>query len=170
MNKKDKAKNPCEKYELAITDFVMGREMKMPKEELLEHLKTCKNCRRDLTDWQDTYTVMKTEAYYNTSEGKKKMKDSFEALKRKMAGVEKEIPKTLPPVIDTKWLVGSAAGKILDCLRKNGFVMAIPELRHKTGLVDYPFYEGIGWLDREKKVIVRGHNNQPEYVELRPEA
>jgi hypothetical protein len=40
-------------------------------------------------------------------------------------------------------------------------------LRQNTGLVDYPFYEAMGWLDREKKIIVRGELNQPQYAELR---
>lgn len=171
-----KAKNPCEKYELAVTDYVMGQAMKMPKEELWEHLKTCKNCRRDFADWQDTYTVMKTEAYYNKPEGKQKMKESFETLKKRMADMEKKRSVTVPgrTPIDAKWEIGSAAETIYNFIKdstgsssdKN---IAIRVIRKRTDLVNYPFYEAMGSLvTNEKVTLIKDKDNRPEYVALLP--
>lgn len=178
-----KAKNPCKKYELAVTDYVLGQAMKMPKEELWEHLKTCKNCRRDFADWQDTYTVMKTEAYYNKPEGKQKMKESFEALKRRMAPpVKNEARLTEKPVgqasvpTDAKWEIGSAAETIYNFVKdstgsssdKN---IAIRVIRKRTDLVNYPFYEAMGSLvTNEKVTLIKDKDNRPEYVALLPGA
>jgi len=72
------------------------------------------------------------------------------------------------PRIDTEKIIGSAAEKIYQCLKTNGPI-CIPELRQKTGILDYPFYEAIGRLDREKKITIKGFNNQPLFAETRPE-
>ncbi|MEW6026993.1 MAG: hypothetical protein AB1599_06850 [Planctomycetota bacterium] len=70
-------------------------------------------------------------------------------------------------MIDTEKIVGAAAGKIYQCLTEYGPVMPIPELRQKTALINYPFYEALDRLDCEKKVIIRGKVTKPEYVERR---
>jgi len=150
--RKNKTKNGCEKYEQAITNYVLGEAMGMTKEALFEHLKTCKACRRDLTEWRDTYSVMKTEAYYQTPQGKAKMKRSFEDVKRQVAAVAPQgQPVGEKRPIDDEQHTGLAAGKIYQVLKENG-EMPYPVIRQKTGLWSEPFYEAMGWLAREKKI------------------
>ncbi|MDI6788802.1 MAG: winged helix-turn-helix domain-containing protein [Planctomycetota bacterium] len=163
-------KDPCEKYGLAITNYVLSEDMGMTKEELFEHLKGCKNCRKDLTEWRDTVTVMRMETFSKTQEGKAKMHQDLTKLKERIKTevVEPSVPTTLPPPINSEKIVGTAAGQIYNCLKGNG-PMPIPVLKVKTKLEDYPFYGAMGWLDREGKIIVRGIGNQPQFAELRPE-
>jgi hypothetical protein len=158
-SKEVKAKHPCEKYELAITSYVIGEDIGLPKEELMAHLKTCKNCRRDLADWQDTYLVMRMEAESNTPEGKKKMKDSFEALKKRMAEGERK-----ERVIDTEWLIGTAAGVVWRFLKQNGKT-DVETLAMKTRIRPALIERSLGWLAKEKQVCL-SEDGQHTYAYL----
>jgi hypothetical protein len=105
--------NKCKKYEMAITHYVTGEPCTSPdtsgsrsretvqgehlpagkagmgitKEALFEHLKGCKNCRRDLTEWQDTYAVMCAESFSKTPQGQAKMEKDLTALKDMMSRI-----------------------------------------------------------------------------------
>ena len=113
-----KAKNKppitgCKKYEQAITDFAAGQKMDITKEELFAHLKNCKECRKDLTQWQDTMTVMKTEAFSKTPEGQAKMKGDFAKLKAKLDQVPAPgQPAGIGNRINTADKYGTTAGVI----------------------------------------------------------
>lgn len=194
--RKNKTKNQCEKYELAITNYVLGEAMGMTKEALFEHLKTCKNCRRDLTEWRDTYSVMKTEAYYQTPQGQAKMKRSFEDVKRQVAvatPAETRLPKPtrLPKrtrltarqgggqegvvqvkpipgevILDPEEHIGHFAGVVWHHLARNGRVKE-GELKRKVKLPARAFDRAIGWLAHEKK-IHQARVKRTNYVYLTP--
>ena len=137
-----KTKNDCKKYGIAITNYVLGEDLGMTPEELYNHLRSCPQCLEELTDWQETYAVMRTEAYHKTPEAKKRYAESLEKIKAQ-TGAKKSI--------DGEWVVGSAAGKIYQVLKTNGET-AYPVIRDKSGLAGFPFYEAMGWLIGEKKV------------------
>jgi hypothetical protein len=165
--KTKKAKdNPCEKYELAITNFVLGEDMGMTKDELFEHLKGCKNCRRDLTEWQDTYTVMRMESFSKTPEGKAKMQQDLAKLKERMKreSLPTPIGKEIP--IDVKWEIGSAAGKVYDLLKTKG-KLSIPVIVKYTGLKEYNVQQGIGWLAGQEKILL-SRDDKTAYASLNP--
>lgn len=177
--RKNKTKNQCEKYELAITNYVLGEAMGMTKEALFEHLKTCKNCRRDLTEWRDTYSVMKTEAYYQTPQGQAKMKRSFEDVKRQVAAAtpaETRLPKPkgvvqVKPIpgeviLDPEEHIGHFAGVVWHHLALNGRVKE-GELKRKVKLSARAFDRAIGWLAHEKK-IHQARVKRTNYVYLTP--
>ena len=156
---KDENANPCEKYELAITNYAMGEDMPISKDELFEHLRNCVKCRADLVDWQDTYASWRTEATVSQPEAKKRMDVLIEQFKSS-AQVEKA-------PTDVKVEIDSAAGKIQKVLKTHGET-PIQELRQKTGLVDYPFYEAMSWLVmNDKAVYTKDQDNRPSYVSPR---
>jgi len=171
--KTTKVKNKCEKYELAITNYVIGEEIDIPQKELFEHLARCRSCQGDLRNWRATYATMRAKEYDQRPEVKKQSQAFIKELVNMPlaaaeSGIKQPIPKTLPPVIDSIEIVGTAAGKIYRCLKANGPMMSISALRQETGFGGYPLLQALGWLEREDKIITRGTPDQPEYVELKP--
>lgn len=166
MGKKNntKTKNPCEKYELAITNYVLSEDMGMTKDELFEHLKGCKECRRDLTEWQDTMTVMKMESFSKTQEGKAKMQQDLSKLKERMK--RESLPPTLKEHI-TVAKVGWTAGNVLKLVATNEPV-SLPDLAEKANIDPELALLSAGWLARENKVTF-DHTKRPLHVMLTPE-
>ncbi|MDI6789047.1 MAG: hypothetical protein QME51_11805, partial [Planctomycetota bacterium] len=124
-------KDKCKKYGLAITDYVLGEAMALSYDELFNHLRECKKCREDLYDWQNTYAAMRTKEYFSRPETKKKMADMIANVKKQVFGAETPLAKIKElPVMDTKSIVGTAAGQIYNCLKGNG-PMPIPVLKVK---------------------------------------
>ena len=159
-NNQTATRNKCQKYEKAITHFVIGEEMGMTKEELFEHLKVCKPCRQELTQWQDTYQVMRTEAFARTPEGKAKMQKDLTGLKEMM----KRQP--LPPQVkDTITIqkIDEGAGKVWQTLGKYGPV-ELPELPEKANLDPYLALLSTGWLAGERKVDFDPNKIPPNVV------
>jgi len=156
-------KGKCEKYGLAITNFVLGEDMGMTKEELFEHLKGCKECRKDLTTWQDTYTVMRTEAFSKSPEGKAKMHQDLTKLKERMRR------ESLPPQIKdtiTVEKVGWVAGDLVKVIGMHGPV-SLPDLAEKANIDPSLALLSAGWLARENKVYF-DHTKTPPDVILTP--
>lgn len=152
-----KSQKICEKYGIAITNYVLGEDLGMPPEELYNHLRNCPKCLDELTDWQETYAVMRTEAYHKTPEAKQRYEELLEKIKHLPAEQS----------TDVKVEIDTAAGKIQKVLKTHGQT-PILELRQKTGLVDYPFYEAISWLVmNDKAVYTKGQDNRPCYVSPR---
>ena len=154
----------CEKYEQAITHFVLGEQMDITKEKLFAHLKVCKECRKDLTEWQDTMTVMKMEAFSKTPEGKAKMQQDLTKLKERM-----KRESLLPPVKEdiTVEKIGWTAGNILKLVATQGPV-SLPDLPEKANTDPYLVISSIGWLAREGKVSF-DHTKTPPDVILTPQ-
>lgn len=73
-------KNKCDKYGIAITDYVLGEEMDITYDELFNHLRECVECRKDLANWQTTYAALRTDAYHKTPEAKKRMQELLDKI------------------------------------------------------------------------------------------
>ena len=161
----------CKDYEIDLMHKASGElQYITDKKELEQHLKGCPVCQKVLKGFLEVDTFAAV-----TREPSKGFQARIADLRQRSEKSAQCMPNqassqaNLPPQIDTETIVGLAAGKIYECLKKSG-PLPLPMLRQNTGLLDYPFYEAMGWLDREKKVIVRGKPNQPEYAEIRPEA
>jgi len=160
----------CKDYEMDLMHQASGEVQYIKdKEGLEQHLKGCPVCRKVLKGFLEVDTFAAV-----TREPSKGFQDKIADLRRR---AEKGAPCTpnqaysqvnLPPPIDTVTIVGIAAKKIYDCLKTSG-PLPLPVLRQHTGLVDYPFYEALDRLDCEKKVIIRGRPDQPQYAEIRPD-
>jgi len=191
-NNSTKAKNKppitgCRKYEQAITHFAAGQQMDITREELFAHLKNCKECRKDLSQWQDTLTVMKTEAFSKTAEGQAKMKGDFAKLKAKLdqvpvpgqpvgAGNPDEIvgirasnsPSSLTGSnrINTADKYGTTAGVIWQYLGKNGktdISQIAADINIDIDTVKY----SVGWLLGQEKLCM-SHEAGQDYFWLVP--
>ena len=167
---KSKNKPPitgCGKYEQAITHFVVGEQMDITKEELFAHLKDCKECRKDLTQWQDTMTVIKTEAFSKTPEGQAKMKSDFEKLKAKLD----QVPSANQPIgtgnrINTADKYGTTSGVIWQYLGKNGKT-GVAKIAEDINIdIDTVKY-AVGWLLGQEKLCMSQEGGE-DYVWLVP--
>jgi len=158
-----KKKTKCKRYAQAITDYVLGEEIDMPKEELMGHLKECAQCRQEATNWQDFQNALRVKEYHARPEVKEKW-DRFisELTSPAPACVPTDVGTGRP--IDAKGEITLAAGKIYDYLKRTGKVPR-PVLREETGLRGEPFYETIGWLVMTEKVLLY-EDKQTVYVAL----
>jgi len=144
-----KEKNPCEKYQLAITNYVLGEAMPISKNELLGHLKTCAVCRKDLDDWSDNYALMRAKTSDSKPETKARIKQFIKEL------VAQPGPVPLPDEIEVPGnvFVGKPAGTVWQCIGKEGRVI-LDDLPKKTGLPSQVAYGAMGWLLHEDKIRV----------------
>lgn len=187
--------NPCEKYELAITNYVLGEAIPIPKEELFNHLRKCPNCREDLKDWQATYSVMRAEAYDARPEVKARSKAFIKKLASQPLPAQTQqstgfptgkvaawqVPRTRPndrpvgqvklipgeKVLDNEAEIGSVAGKLWHYLAQNGKVK-MNEIRHKVKLPNTKVALALGWLAKENKVCLT-KKRKTTFVYLAPE-
>ena len=157
-NKNATKTNPCEKYELAITNYVIGEKIDIPQTELFEHLAKCRSCQDDLRNWRATYATMRAKEYDSRPEVKQKNEAFIKELVYQNNGT-----KRTP--IDFKWDAGSAAGKVYNALKGNG-ELPIPVLVQKTGLKEYNIHQAIGWLAKEGK-IQGNKDDKTAYIRLR---
>jgi hypothetical protein len=136
----------CQAYELDLTDYVRGDTTCLTKEKqvkLFAHLRQCAQCREAFFDWEETYGAMVTKQHFAQPETKKRYAELLAKIKGKKAVAKQPI--------DDEQEVGSAAGAIYRYLKENGET-PYPVIRDKTRLWNFPFYEAMGWLLREKKV------------------
>lgn len=145
----------CKDYEMDLMHKASGEVERInDKEALEEHLKGCQVCQKVMAEFLEVDTFAAV-----TREPSKGFQD-------KIADLRQRSQKGLPPPIDTEKVVGLAAVQIYQYLKDNG-PATIPVLRQHTGLINYPFYEAMGWLNHENKIIVRGEPGQPQYAELK---
>ena len=154
----------CDKYEIAITDYVMGEEMDITKQELLEHLRSCDKCLKDLSNWQNIYGTQRTEAYHNRPEVKAKWEAFIKEVTSKPLAEIKKLPGEKP--VNSEAVVGGVAGNIWHALRHNGKI-AVPDLKQEIKVPDKTFERAIGWLLREDKVEIT-ETQQTEFITLTP--
>jgi hypothetical protein len=182
--KKNKGCN-CKEFEMDLTDYVMGETTFLTKEKqeaLFEHLRKCDQCRAELWNWKEVLAMMKTKSAMAKPEHQKKINELIKRLHEETdKSADSPANSGKMPVasetqlaknnITTKWEIGSAAGKIYNCLKANGPAMPIPLIREKTGLWDFPFYEAVGWLAKEEKVtLTKDKDGKPAYASLNPGA
>jgi hypothetical protein len=167
MNNKSKSKKSsassadrtdCKQYELDLTDYVMGDMTFLTKEKqekLFDHLRKCAPCRQELYDWEKTYGVMVTKQHFAEPETKKRCEELIAKIKAQV-GARK--------IIDLKWEIGSAAGKVYRTLKDHGEI-SLPMLKEKTGLKEYHLQQAIGWLAGQEKISM-SKDDQTAYVAL----
>ena len=148
-------KNHCEKYELAITNYVLGEKTFIPKEELLEHLKTCASCQGDFRNWQATYSTMRAKEYDSRPDVKQRSEEFISKLTSGQLPSCKVGPDEY--IVNIEDETGHPAGLVWHQLGKNG-KMTIAGLVQKTNLDEGVVRETLGWLGKEKKIIkIRNH-------------
>ncbi|HEC64358.1 MAG TPA: hypothetical protein ENI23_03595 [bacterium] len=157
--KKNNKKNPCEKYELAITNYALGEEMGMSKEELYEHLATCKKCQQDLKEWSSAIGILRAEVYDAKPESKNKRAE----LLSKIKGQAVPHPK-VPPTWNT---VGKAAGEMWKCLGEKGPTV-LTNLPQVCAMDFWLAASTYGWLLREQKLKV-DQSKFPPIIQLTPD-
>lgn len=169
---KPELKPVCKEYQLDIVDLATNETTFLSKEkrgQLLKHLAQCQNCRDAFLDYEDIYATAVAEEHTKTPEFKKKMDDVITRLKNGMAGAEPKpvaAPKTEGEVSrDAKQEIGLAAGKIYNFLKETGKA-SVAVIRKKTGLIDYPFYEAIGWLACQERINI-SEDAKNTYVRVR---
>ncbi len=164
MGKNNNSKtNPCEKYELAITNYVLGEKIDIPQQELFNHLAQCPSCQGDLRNWRATYATMRAKEYDAKPEVKQRTKAFIhELVTSKPIPAEARLPKSqrdvgqvkpLPDevILDPEENIGYFAGVVWHHLARNGRVKE-GELRRKVKLPVKTFDRAIGWLAGEKKI------------------
>ena len=157
--KKD-LKAKCTDFELDLTDYVMGDATfltKKKQEALFKHLIACKECRRQFWSWKRTWAVMVGKKQSERPEFRQKMDALLERLKSSQA-------KTTTR--DARGEIITAAGKIYNLVKVKGR-MSVPAIRKTTGFVGYPFYEAVGCLVTDKKVLLN-KDNKAAYDSLEP--
>ena len=171
--KKAKATDPCEKYGIAITDYILGEEMDIPREELFTHLAACEHCRKDLANWRDTYSAMRNKAYMEKPETKKKYQEMLARIKSSASSV---VPSSQCSAgdklqggidININKEYGWHAGILWSHLGENGptkeedIPAKIQADKDKAKVLT-------GWLMGEKKVCMK-QINQDKYIYLTKE-
>lgn len=148
--KNEKNKNVCKRYEIAIANIVTGQEIDMPREELFNHLRECKQCRTDLFNWQDTYQVMRLEAEAKKPETKKRIAEMADKIKNELICDVTENGKKA----DRNTEIGKPAGDLWKIIAREK-IIRVADIPQK--LVKYDIdqaYAAYGWLGKEKKVEI----------------
>jgi transcription initiation factor IIE alpha subunit len=142
-------KSPCEKYELAITNYVIGEKIDVPQDELFKHLAKCLNCQNDLRNWRATYATMRAQEYDSRPDVKQKSQEFIkELVNRPTPCVFADDEKVLNLEIDT----GKLSGYVWDYLAEHGKT-SDTELSKQLERDILAIREAIGWLSKEKKII-----------------
>jgi len=144
------AVHTCKKYGMAITNYVLGEKIDMPEDELFKHLRECKQCRDEISNWQDFNAVLSTEQYHSRPEVIEKWNGFIKAITN--------YPEYFAPVqpgqeviLDDKKDIGISAGIIWNLLGKEGKVPVI-QIPFKVGLPLDIAFGALGWLSLEKKI------------------
>jgi len=146
--KNNKRKNPCDKYQQAITHYVLDQEMDISKEELFGHLAQCEKCQKDAREWRATSSVLRAQEYDARPESKKKFEEFLAKLHQApLSGVTPQGEK----FIDVRQEFGSKAGLVYNHLIKIPEAKArIDEMVKELGLT--ATIAGMSWLASEKKL------------------
>jgi hypothetical protein len=169
--------NPCEKYELAITNYVIGEKIDIPQKELFDHLAQCLNCQGDLRNWKATYATMRAREYDARPEVQQRTKTFIKDLVRPRpapacANASTTKPSRLDICLDgaidlnLDEKVGEPAGTLWQAIGQNEPVNIV-ELPQVSKLEPAKAFSSFGWLAREKKIELK-KNHQGTYVCLTP--
>lgn len=161
----EKTKDTCEKYGIAITDYILNEEMSMSREELFNHLASCAKCQKDLSGWSDTYSAMRNKAYMEKPETKQKYNEMLERIKSSSCDLSAKLPDGVDININLEY--GWHAGILWRHLGESG-PTKVDDIPAKINLNLDKAKVVTGWLMGEKKVCVR-HSKNSEYLYLTKE-
>jgi len=171
--------NPCTKYELAITNYVLGEKIDIPQKELFDHLAKCPSCQGDLRNWRATYATMRAKEY----DARPEVQQRTQAFIHKLVTSEAQrspderrgqpIPAEVKPlpggeILDRKAKIEQTAGMVWGYLAKNGWVKVKDLTRNlrQTDKIDPDETKfAVGWLFRENKVYYT-KKKRADYVYL----
>jgi hypothetical protein len=189
-------KSKCKKYAQAITDYVLGEETDVPKEELMTHLKTCAQCRKEATNWQDFQDMLRVKEYHSRPEVKEKWDRFFKELTgeaQRSPDERRDQPRSAPVCakpacaadrastdrpsrsdicldgaidLNLDKKVGEPAGILWQAIGRNEPVNIL-DLPQVSQLEPPKAFSSFGWLAHEKKVVMK-KNHQGIYVCLTP--
>jgi hypothetical protein len=156
--------NHCEKYELAITNYVMGEKIDMPQQALFDHLAQCPSCQGDLRNWKATYATLCAREYDARPEVQQRTKAFIKELVRHRPTSDR--PDITRGELNLDEKVGEPAGILWQTLAQNGEVNIL-DLPQVSKLEPPKAYSAFGWLACEKKVRLR-KDAKTTYVSLTP--
>lgn len=140
--------NPCDKYQQAITHYVLDQEMSMSKAELFGHLAQCEKCQKDAKQWRATCSVLRAQEYDSGPESKKRFEEFMTKLHQ--APVSATTPQG-EKIIDARWEFGSKAGLVYNYLKNVPDNKAkVDDLVKELGLT--VSISGMSWLAGENKL------------------
>ncbi|MFH1230836.1 MAG: hypothetical protein V1709_05000 [Planctomycetota bacterium] len=149
-NKNNKRKNPCDKYQQAITHYVLDQEMDISKEELYGHLAQCEKCQKDAREWRATTSVLRAQEYDSRPESKKRFEEFMAKLHQ--TPVCAITPKG-EKIIDARWEFCSTAGMVYNYLKNIPDNKArVDDLVKELGLT--ASISGMSWLVSEDKLAM----------------
>lgn len=148
-SKRDAA-HACKKYGMAITNYVLGEKIDVPEDELFNHLRQCKQCRDEISNWQDFNAVLSTDQYHSRPE----VIEKWNRFIRAMTNQPERFADVKPGekvILDDNKDIGKSAGMLWNMLGKYGKTPVI-QLPFKAGLTFDIAYGAMGWLAKEKKI------------------
>ena len=164
MNKKNnhnnKKNNHCEKYQLAITNYVLGEKMDITREELYGHLAQCEECQKDIREWDATHALLRAQEYDSRPESKKKREELLAKIKSMPVNQVACNPQKGETNIDVKWEFGSNAGKVYRFLKPAGKGKRVPIEVVINTLGEIPAHQGMSWLASENKLCMTRVGNK----------
>jgi len=166
---KNKTASPsggCKKYELAITNFVLGEETKIPREELINHLRVCANCQEDLKEWRATYAVMRAKEYDSRPEVKEKWDNFLKELTAGKLTSKEKAPVTtcqnhISPkgkIVSVEELFSGQTGIVRKTIGKHGIVN-FDELPAKSNLPPGIAYGAMVLLAQKNELCIVEHKD-----------
>jgi len=137
----DTALRECEKYELAITNFVLGEKMNIPEADLFNHLAQCKSCQGDLRNWRATHAMLCAKEYDSRPEIKQKNEAFIKNLVYSTSTkTEKPVSNQSLPgnrvLIDIKNEVKQDVKTVYSILKTHG-ELPLPSIVEKANLKEY---------------------------------
>ena len=162
-------KNDCEKYELAITNFVLGEKMNIPEAELFNHLAKCKSCQGDLRNWRTTHAMLCAKEYDSRPEVKAK-NEAF--IKNLVYGKQDKPTITHPDItpgrvlIDIKNEVKQDVKTVYSILKTHG-ELPLPSIVEKANLKEYRVRNAICCMGLNDMVLL-SKDNKTAYAKLQP--
>lgn len=155
VSEKKRAKADCGRFGIAVMNLVMGEDIGMPQDELFGHLKVCKECRQELFEWRDTYTVMRMEADAKKPEYKQKAAEMADKIKKELiCDVTKNGKKA-----NRDEEIGVPAGTLWNVVAKEGMVRVTDIPDKMTNYALDQAYGAYGWLVLQNKIEIIYHQN-----------
>jgi hypothetical protein len=169
----------CEKYEIAITNFVTGAKMDISEAELFTHLAQCKNCQGDLRNWQATHATLCAKEYDSRPEVKAKNEAFIKNLvhSERSESVYGQQDKPTPShtditpgrvLIDIKNEVKQDVKTVYSILKTHG-ELAVPVIVEKANIQEYRVRNAICCMGLNDMIML-SKDNKTAYAKLQPGA
>lgn len=157
MAKKKNNNDPCEKFGIAITDYILGEEMDITPAELFNHVANCEHCRKDLLNWRNTYAEMNNQAYLKRPEVQEKYQKMLESIKKGEPWLPADVAKSGQKA-DRDKEIGTPAGALWNIIAREK-IIRVADIPKKMDKYDIDQSLGAyGWLANERKVEIIYHD------------